>query len=155
MKKLLLFLLMFCSALAFGQGAALPFAGVTGPNGQPVPFVTITFCNTPATVTNGVCAPAVTVYQNITLTTPYSSAIRTDGLGNFPVVYFSPAANMCYSLSGFPAATNTCYPFSVPIVPGANVVLGNLTLTSLTVTGGSTQPQIDNRIYVDGSKYPS
>lgn len=133
MKKLILstILLMASAIVCFGQGAAVAFPGVTNPQGQPVPGVTLHFCSTPTVVTSGVCSTPVTVYTDIALTTPYSSAIRTDGLGNFPPIYFTPAANYCYSISGFPAATNTCYPFSVGFTGtgGALNIPGNLTLT--------------------------
>lgn len=132
-KLALMVAMLLFGARIWGQGAAVVFPGVTNPQGQPVPGVQLHFCTTPTVVTSGVCSTPVTVYQDIALTTPYSSAIRTDGLGNFPAIYFTPAANYCYSVSGFPAATNTCYPFSVSIVSGSSP-----TFTAMTVTGNET-----------------
>lgn len=127
------------AAAAFGQGAAFPFAGITDPSGRPVPAVQLHFCAAGAVVTNGVCAPTVTVYKDSGLNTPWGSAILTDGLGNFPEIWFPPTTNYCYSVSGFPAATNTCYPFSVSIVPGSSPTFTNLILSgTLTESGDFT-----------------
>lgn len=156
MKRLVLSLLLLCSAFAFGQGATVSFPPVTGPNGQSVPFASLHFCTTPTVVTAGVCSTPITVYQNITLTTPYSSAIQTDGLGNVPVVYFPPAANYCVSISGSNSATNTCYPFSVGYVSGSSPTFTNMVVTGTlgvsgvsTLSGGVFTPNFENIRFAD------
>lgn len=173
MKKLLAAVLLLCASVcSYGQGATILFPPVTDPQGHGVPFVTINFCTTPTTVTNGVCNTPVTVFQNSTLSTPYSSAIQTDGLGNFPpnvntatAIWFSPAANYCYSLSGSITATNICYPFSVPVANGASPTFAGLTVTapgintsSLASSGLLTAPsatigRLQKDCRVDGTDY--
>jgi len=132
MKKIILsaVLLLFASVCSFGQGAAVAFPGVTNPQGQPVPGVQLHFCAAGAVVTSGVCAPTVTVYHDSALTNPWGSAITTDGLGNFPEIWFTPG-NYCYSISGFPAQTNTCEPFSAPIVTGSSPSFTSVNLAAL------------------------
>lgn len=145
MKKLLAAVLLLCASVcAYGQGATILFPPVTDPQGHGVPFVTINFCTTPTTVTNGVCNTPVTVFQNQTLSTPYSSAIQTDGLGNFPpnvntttAIWFPAAANYCYSLSGSITATNICYPFSIPVANGGAATFAGLTVTAPGITASS------------------
>lgn len=155
MKRLLAaILLLFASVCAFGQGATVLFPPLTGPNGTSIPFAKITFCTTPATFDSlGNCTNTVTVYQNITLTTPYSSAIQTDGLGNFPpnqvtttALWFPPAQNYCYTATGAninqPVAI--CTPFSVSVATGSSP-----TFAGLTVTGAASVQSLNGLFHAN------
>ncbi|HEV8491035.1 MAG TPA: hypothetical protein VGR76_02145 [Candidatus Angelobacter sp.] len=130
MKKILLAALLLCASLgAHAQGSTILFPPAINQNGSPLPFAAITVCSVPTTVnTLGVCQTPVTVFQDQGLTTPYSSAIRTDGIGDFPPnfvtltsLWFSPG-NYCFTLTTanmISPATNPCTPFSVPVAAGS------------------------------------
>ena len=139
LMALLLLIASSCS-IASGQGATILFPALQGPNGASVPFAKLTFCTTPATFDFlGNCTNTVTVFQDSGLSIPYSSAITTDGLGNFPpnvktttALWFSPAANYCYTATGgnLVNQVSTCTPFSVPVTNGSSPTFAGLTVTA-------------------------
>jgi hypothetical protein len=137
---------------AHGQGAAILFPQAIGSNGTPLPFWTITFCSMPTTISStGACTTPATVYTNQTLTTPFSSAILTDGQGFFPPntingvqqpqIWFA-AGTYCYTLSNVnmsSPATNQCVPFSIQ--PGSGGAFTTLTANNAIFAGPN--PWID------------
>ncbi len=147
MKKLILAVLLFCASLAaFGQGATVLFPPATDQAGRGLPFARISFCTTPAVLdTLGNCTNTVTVYKDQALTQPYTSAILTDGVGVFPPnlntltsLWFSPAANLCFTLTTSTMqspATNPCTPFSVGAAPGSSPSFFNMTATNNASVG--------------------
>src|SRR5437016_4693334 len=104
--------------------------------GRPLAGRTVTVCSVTATVgLSGSCTPVVNTFTNVTLTAPAggNTTVLTDRAGYFQ--FYLPPNNYCYTVTGVARLRirgNTCYPFSIPVVPGSSLAFNAVTSCAMS-----------------------
>lgn len=158
---------LFFANGAFAQaGNPIPIPVIQASSGQPRAGVTITVCNSPAVLSNGVCTNYASIFSDSGLTqaiTQPGTTLKTDGLGNCcvigvsPVTVYAAPGTYTFTVSGA-GITTPSGPYTVAVsipLSNNNNFTGNVSISSpgsLTVSGTGT---LLNDIFIGASSPPT